>query len=71
MITPVRAYTRHLRACGYCLLPGGKAWFDLHGLDWRSFVKYGIDIAELEVFDDFFAKSVIAAAKAEVGTNGN
>jgi len=30
---------------GYCL-PGGRAWFARYGLDWRKFIREGLDESE-------------------------
>jgi hypothetical protein len=43
----------HLRP-GYCG-PGTKAFFEKHGLDWRNFVKNGIDAQKLVDTGDVLA----------------
>lgn len=62
----MRAYVRHLRANGYC---GAAAapWFAQHGLDWKDFVKNGIELDTLRAIDDLAARKVVAAAEAEYG----
>lgn len=38
------------RACGIC--PDARHWFARNGLDWRDFVKHGIDVADLRATGD-------------------
>lgn len=33
------------RRCGVC--PAARGWFERNGLDWRSFVRGGVDLAAL------------------------
>lgn len=40
-----------------------KAWFDIHGLDWRDFVINGIESEKLEAIDDAFAKATVKWAR--------
>lgn len=42
-----------LRVCGVC--PRARLWFDRHGLDWRGFVRDGIDSAALRATGDQYA----------------
>lgn len=61
----LRVYPRHLRACGYCLIPGGRD-LALHlGLDWRDFIRNGIAVSELEGINDAMVQNVIATARNE------
>lgn len=62
-----RVYSRHLRSCGFCLTPGGRTWFQQHGLDWKDFIRNGVEMSVLEAIDDALAKRVVAAAKKEYG----
>lgn len=57
-----RVYVRHLRLAGFCLVPGGRDWFNLHGLDWRDFVKNGIPVSKVERIDDLLCKRVCEIA---------
>lgn len=38
---------------------GQKKWFAQHGLDWKDYVKNGIDIEVLRGIDDPFAQAVV------------
>lgn len=38
------------RACGVC--PRARLWFERHGLDWRSFLRDGIDVETLRATGD-------------------
>lgn len=39
-----------LRACGVC--PRARFWFERHGLDWRAFVREGIEVEALRATGD-------------------
>ena len=62
----------HLRSVpGYSPKPGfclsqSRAWFKRHGLDWRDFVRNGIDAAALEATGDALALAVVTSARQEV-----
>lgn len=43
---------------GFCR-GGAKEWFRTHGLDWRDFVRNGIDEAELLATGDAFAIATV------------
>lgn len=60
-----RVYARHLRACGYCLIPGGRDWAKHHGVDWRDFIKNGIPVSVLREVNDPMCQRVIAKAVQE------
>lgn len=47
---------------GFCLR-GARAWFSRHGLDWRGFVRDGIDGSVLEATGDPMAKAVVDHAR--------
>ena len=54
------------RACGIC--PRARLWFNEHGLDWRGFVRNGIELEALEATGDhldLWARVGAAAAKRE------
>lgn len=68
----MRVTVAHLRSVpgfspkpGFCLSKG-RAWFRRHGLDWRVFVREGIDEAELEATGDALALALVAHARQEV-----
>jgi hypothetical protein len=51
----------HARAAGHC--PSGiKKWFDLHGLDFKAFLREGIDESVIAALDDGFGNQVIEEA---------
>lgn len=60
-----RVYVRHLRSAGYCLIPGGREWFEHHNLDWRSFIKNGIELETLQRIDDVMCQRVCREALKE------
>ena len=64
----MRVTTRHLftipgysRRRGFCR-DKSRAWAKRHGLDWREFVRNGIDAAELEKTGDAFALALVRTA---------
>lgn len=58
-------YPRHLQACHFCLIPGGREWFQQHGFEWRDFVRDGISADKLLATGDGFAQRVVDAARKE------
>lgn len=60
-----RVFPRHLQMSGFCLVPGGRDWFKVHGLDWRSFIENGIAVSEVEHIDDVMCRAAIRAAMKE------
>ena len=62
----------HLRSVpGYSPRPGfclsqSRTWFKRQGLDWRGFVRNGIDAAALEATGAALALAVVAHARQEV-----
>lgn len=68
----MRVTVAHLRSVpgfsprpGFCLRKA-RPWFKRHGLDWRDFVRNGIDAAALEATGDALALAVVAHARQEV-----
>lgn len=64
-MTGLRVTTRHIftipgfsRRQGFCR-GQSKKWFQAHGLDWREFVRNGIEIERLEAIDDVFAQATV------------
>ena len=55
------------RACGICR--DARFWFDKHGLDWRGFVRSGIDVEDLRATGDQLDRidQLEEAAKARHG----
>lgn len=65
----MRVHLRHVRTIpGFNTKPGfcrdrSKAWARQHGLDWRDFVRNGIDAATLEATGDAFAIALVKWAR--------
>ena len=57
-------HPRHVRALKLCM-PGVKVWFEEHELDWREFMRNGIDADILTATGDAFALMVVEAAQNE------
>lgn len=53
-------------AAGYCVR-GARDWFLQHGIDWRAFVRDGIDETELLATGDALAERVIERKRASRG----
>lgn len=51
-----------VRKAGHCTR-GAKDWFDRHGLDFRRFLKAGIDEEEFLAAGDALAELVVAAKR--------
>ncbi len=49
---------------GFCL-GRSREWFKRHGLDWRDFVRNGIDAEKLEATGDGLALALVAHARKE------
>ena len=54
----IKIYINDLRRNGLCL-SGAKRFFDEHGLDWRAFVKDGINSDALEATGDCMALKLV------------
>lgn len=63
--TELRVYPRHMRACGYCLIPGARDWAKHHGIDWRDFIRNGVLASVLREVNDPMCQKVIAKAQQE------
>jgi len=57
-------HSRHLREAGMCAR-GAKQWFRLHGLDFNSFLAFGIPAATVEALGDALGNKVAAVAREE------
>lgn len=68
--------TQHLFTIpGFSARPGfcrgqSRAWFQSQGLDWRAFVRDGIDASRLEATGDSLALAVVAWARQCVTEGG-
>ena len=60
----MKIYLRHLRLVGYCV-PSSRAWAKQHGVDWREFVRDGLDATVLESSGDALAMKLVEVARAE------
>lgn len=58
------------RAAGYCINPGVKKVCEEHGIDFRSFVRNGLDIEVAETYDSAFIQRVIGFAKKRIAEHG-
>jgi hypothetical protein len=56
-----RVYKTDLRPAGMCA-PGAKKFFERHELDWRDFVRNGIEVEKLIALNDGMATKVIEVA---------
>ena len=52
----------HARRAGYCLL-GCRAFAKRHNLNWKKFVREGLDAEELERLGDAIAMKVVEIAR--------
>jgi hypothetical protein len=52
----------HARRAGYCI-KGCRAFAQRYGLDWRQFVRQGIDAEKLESTGDAMAKKAVEIAR--------
>lgn len=53
-----------VRAAGFCVT-GTRRWFDRHDLDFRQFLREGIDADTLLATGDAMAQRVVAAKRKE------
>lgn len=60
MTTDPIIYIDDIRKAGHCVA-GAKRWFELRGLDFRSFVRDGIPASKLLAVDDELARQVVAS----------
>lgn len=71
----MRCYVRHARAVecpnqkGYCV-DGMQTWFEANNLDFRDFVRNGIEAETLRATGDMMALAVIEQAEQEAAENG-
>lgn len=54
-----------VRAAGHCVR-GAKDWFERHGLDFRAFLREGIDEAEFLAKGDGLATRVVEMKRAKL-----
>ena len=52
----------HVRAAGLCV-NGSRVWFARHGLDFRAFLRDGLDADTLLATNDAMAKRVVDCAR--------
>lgn len=67
-VTHLRSVPGFSSRGGFCLT-GARRWFARHGLDWRVFIRDGIDAAALEATGDPLAKAVVAHARSTEGAS--
>jgi hypothetical protein len=49
----------------FCV-PGAIEFFKSHDLDWRDFIRNGIEISKIEALNDYMADQVVAFARARI-----
>lgn len=59
-----RVYVRHVRE-HYCLIPGARDYFQANGLDFKDFIRNGIDVLDLSHIHDEACALIIATAVEE------
>lgn len=57
---------QHCQQLGYCM-KSVKPWFASHGLDFRDFVRNGIEPEKLLATNDEYARKIVAHAQEESG----
>lgn len=57
--------SKHIRAADMCLIPGARDFFRRHGLDYRDFLKNGIDADVIVATGDAMAMQVVEIARKE------
>lgn len=57
-----RVTVADVRAAGYCINYGARAFCQRHGLDFRRFVREGLPVCELETINDAQLARVIEVA---------
>lgn len=65
----IKITAQHCRAAGMCLVPGVRDFFAHHQLDFKDFMRNGIDADELLKTNDAMARQVVAIAR-EADRNG-
>ena len=53
-----RVFIDDVRALGLCR-KGLRRFAEMHGLDWSSFLKDGIEVSQLETIDDVYVKELL------------
>lgn len=59
MTTPTKIYARDIRAAGMCIIPGAKMFFERYGLDWRDFMRNGVEIEKIIATGDELGMQVV------------
>lgn len=71
----MKCYVRHARSVmcpnqkGYCV-DGMRIWFEANNLDFKDFVRNGIEAETLRATGDMMALAVIEQAEQEAANNG-
>ncbi|AOR76563.1 hypothetical protein [Novosphingobium resinovorum] len=61
-----RVVVSDLRTAGYCV-DGAELWFKAHDLNFRDFIKHGLDVEVVRPIGDPFSQRVIAIAEEREG----
>lgn len=64
MTEPLIVTIDHVRAAGLCV-HGTRGWFARHGLDFRAFLREGIDAETLLATGDAMARRVVECARRQ------
>ena len=57
-----QVHVLHIRACALCM-KGARAWFEKHGLDFRTFIRQGYPASAIEAVGDELGNRVAAKAR--------
>jgi hypothetical protein len=60
-------HSRHLHGEPRLCIPGARAFFERHRLDWRRFLRHGIEAEVLIATGDAMAMIAVSRARAEAG----
>ena len=66
-MTPVMVYSRHLHGKPRLCVPGSRSFFERHGLDWKGFLRHGIEADRLIATGDAMAMIAVRRAYEEAG----
>jgi len=61
-----RIHIADIRAAGFCV-KGARKWFELHGLDFKAFLREGLPAADLIAAGDALARKVVEAKRVRNG----
>lgn len=62
----MRVYAKDVKSAGYCLNIGARRWFARHNLDFREFMRDGMDAEAASHINDAFMTKVLEAARGRI-----